>query len=227
MPRRRKRPDPSTFCLPVDQIRNGFFSDGASLGIREVLEREGSSPRVVMQIAGTATGYLGGVDEALAILKVGVDEWGALTVHALYEGDHYDRWDAVLTIDGPIAAFAHVEALCLGVLARRTRVCTNARHAIEAAASKPVIVLGERDDHFALQAGDGYAAQAGGISLVSSEAQASLISGRQLASLSYGLIAIWGGNTVGAAQAFVASISEKSDIIAPVDYENDCVRTSV
>ena len=48
-------------------------------------------------------------------------------MNALYEGDFYDDWDTVLTIEGPYESFAHLETLCLGALTRRTRICTNAR----------------------------------------------------------------------------------------------------
>ena len=42
-------------------------------------------------------------------------------MHALYEGDRYESWDTVLTVEGPYEAFGYLETLCLGTLARRTR----------------------------------------------------------------------------------------------------------
>ena len=35
-------------------------------------------------------------------------------MNALYEGDRYETWDTVLTIEGPYEAFGHLETLCLG-----------------------------------------------------------------------------------------------------------------
>ena len=57
--------------------------------------------------------------------------------------------------------------------------------------------------------------------------KASLIGGRRLAPVSYALIALCGGDTLGAVQALAATVSEQCDILAPVDYENDCVGTSL
>jgi hypothetical protein len=41
-----------------------------------------------------------------------------------------------MLIEGPYDAFAHLETLYLGVLARRTRVATNTRRVVEAAAPR-------------------------------------------------------------------------------------------
>ena len=51
--------------------------------------------------AGRREGWMSGIDEAIAILKLCADDWSALAVHALYEGDRYESWDTVLTIEGP------------------------------------------------------------------------------------------------------------------------------
>ena len=61
------------------------------------------------------------------MLKLCADDWSALTVNALYEGDRFEGWDTVLTIEGPYEALRHLETLCLGALGRRTRICTNAQ----------------------------------------------------------------------------------------------------
>ena len=74
-----------------------------------------------MQLTGKNEGWLGGIDEAIAMLKLCADDWSALTVNALYEGDAYETWDTVLTIEGPYDGFGHLETLCLGALGRRTR----------------------------------------------------------------------------------------------------------
>ena len=44
-----------------------------------------------------------------------------------------------MTIEGPYECFAHLETLYLGVLCRRTRICTNTRRLVEAARPKPVV----------------------------------------------------------------------------------------
>jgi nicotinate phosphoribosyltransferase len=226
MPRRRKRLDPSVFRLPVDEIRQGFYTDKYFERTREVLRADSHSSRVVMQVSGKTPGFLSGIDESIAILKLCAEDWGVLTVHALYEGDEFEAWDTVMTIEGPYECFAHLETLYLGVLGRRTRVCTNTRHLVEAARPKPVLFFGARQDYWGAQPGDGYAAFMGGASSVSTDAQASLFGGTGIGTVPHALIAAYGGNTVRATQAFAAHL-QGVDIIALVDYENDCVRTSI
>ena len=126
-PRRRKRLDPAAFNLPVEQIRQGFYSDTYFVRAREIVRQDKRAPAVTMQFSGKTEGWVSGIDEAIAILKLCVDDWSALTVHALYEGDRYENWDTVLTVEGPYEAFGYLETLCLGTLARRTRICTNAK----------------------------------------------------------------------------------------------------
>ena len=226
-PRRRKRVDPAAFSLPVEKIRQGFFSDKYFVRARDVLRAAGRSPRVVMQVSAKSAGWLGGVDEAVAILKQGADEWGALAVHALYEGDRIEPWDTVMTIEGPYESFAHLETLYLGSFVRRTRVVTNVRRLVEAARPKQVLFFPARADHWALQPGDGYAAYVGGATAVSTDAQASLWGGSALGTIPHALIAAFGGNTVSATLAFAESVGNDVPVVALVDYENDSVRTSL
>src|SRR5205085_1522226 len=217
MPRRRKRLDPALFRLAVDEIRQGFYTDKYFERSREILRADSHSPRVLMQVSGKTAGFLSGVDEAIAILKLCSDDWSALAVNALYEGDEFEAWDTVLTIEGPYECFAHLETLYLGVLGRRTRICTNTRRLVEAARPKPVLFFGARQDYWGAQPGDGYAAQAGGASSVSTDAQASLFGGAGVGTVPHSLIAAYGGSTVRASQAFAAHCSGV-DLIALVDY---------
>jgi nicotinate phosphoribosyltransferase len=226
-PRRRKRLDPAVFCLPVEQIKAGFYSDVHAERLRTLLRQEKKTSVIVMQVTGKRTAHLGGIDEAIAILKLGVDDWSALTVNALYEGDWYDDWDTVLTIEGPYESFAHLETLYLGVLARRTRICTNARAVTEAARPKPVLCFAARDDIFLAQPGDGYSAHVGGVTMVASNAQASLFSGKTMCIVPQALIPVAGGNTTRAARQFADAFADANDIIVSASYHNDSVKTSV
>jgi nicotinate phosphoribosyltransferase len=226
MPRRRKRLDPSVFRLPVDEIKQGFYTDKYFERTREVLRADAHSPRVLMQVSGKHSGFLSGIDEAIAILKLCSDDWSALTVNALYEGEPIEPWDTVMVIEGPYECFAHLETLYLGVLGRRSRICTNTRQLVEAARPKPVLYFGARQDFWAAQPGDGFAAQTGGASSVSTDAQASLFGGRGIGTVPHALIAAYDGDTVRASRAF-ADHCAGVDLIALVDYENDCVRTSL
>jgi len=225
-PRRRKRIDPAAFRLPVDEIKSGVYTDAYFMRAREVLRQEKRPPTVLMQFTGKDEGWVSGVDEAIAMLKLCADDWSALTVQALYEGDRYESWDTVLTIEGPYDNFGFLETLCLGVLGRRTRICTNAKTLCEAAQSKPVMFFGARDDVYATQPGDGYAAMVGGVKLVSTPAQASLFGGTAVGTIPHALIAALGGDTVKATKRFAEAI-QGVDVIALVDYDNDCVKASL
>lgn len=225
-PRRRKRIDPAAFKLPVDEIKSGVYTDAYFTRAREVLRQEKRVPTVVMQFTGKDEGWVSGVDEAIAMFKLCADDWSALTVQALYEGDSYESWDTVLTIEGPYDNFGFLETLCLGVLGRRTRICTNAKMLCEAAQSKPVMFFGARDDVYATQPGDGYAAMVGGVKLVSTPAQASLFGGNAVGTIPHALIAAFGGDTVKATKRFAEAI-QGVDVIALVDYDNDCVKASL
>jgi len=225
-PRRRKRIDPAAFNLPVDQIKQGFFTDAYFVRAREVVRQDARTPKVLMQFSGKNDGWVSGVDEAIALLKLCADDWSALTVNALYEGDHFEAWDSVLTIEGPYEGFGFLETLCLGALGRRTRVCTNAKLICQAAQSKAVMFFGARDDVYATQPGDGYAAMVGGVKLVSTEAQGSLFGGKAVGTIPHALIAIYGGDTLKATKRFAEAI-EGVDVIALVDYDNDSVKASL
>ena len=83
----RKRLDPTVFDLPVEKMRAGWYTDAYFNHTREALRYDGRKPRVLMQVFQKSHSYLGGMDEALAILKLCADDFDALTVHALYDGD--------------------------------------------------------------------------------------------------------------------------------------------
>ena len=226
MPRRRKRVDPALFRLPVEEIQKGVYTDKYFERAREVMRADAHSPRVLMQVSGKTAGFLSGIDEALAILRVCSEDWSSLTVNALYEGDELEAWDTVMTIEGPYECFAHLETLYLGVLTRRTRICTNTRRIVEAARPKPVLFFGARQDYWGAQPGDGYAAHTGGASSVSTDAQGLLFGGTGIGTIPHSLIAAYDGDSVRASKAFAAHCAGV-DLIALVDYENDCVRTSL
>jgi nicotinate phosphoribosyltransferase len=223
----RPRLDPDIFNLPVAKMRAGYYSDKYFVRAREILLADHYRPRVTMQVFGKAHAFLGGVDEAIAILKLCAIEWPELEVHALHEGDEVESWETVLLIEGPYDAFAHLETLYLGVLSRRTRVGTNTRRVVEAAAPKEVMFFPARHDHWMVQTGDGYAAHVAGAIGVSTDAQASWWGSQGVGTVPHALIAAYGGDTVLATRKFAQRIGPEVRLISLVDFENDCVRTSV
>src|SRR5262245_47037768 len=158
----KRRLPPEIFDLPVEKMREGYYTDAYFNHTRDTLLADGRHPRVVMQVFQKNEAVLGGMDEAIAILKLCSHDWEALTVHALYDGDEAGSRETVMTIEGDFTLFAHLETVYLGVLARRTLVSTNTRRVIEAAGGKPIIFMPARHDHHRVQTGDGYAAYVAG-----------------------------------------------------------------
>jgi nicotinate phosphoribosyltransferase len=224
---RRKRLDPQIFHLPVDKMREGYYSDKYFVRARDLLRKDKHRPRVTMQVFGKAHAYLGGIDEAIAILKLCAERWDELVVHALYDGEEIQPWETVLTIEGPYDAFAVLETLYLGVLARRTRVGTNTRAVVEAAKPKEVMFFPARHDHWLVQTGDGYAAHIAGAIGVSTDAQASWWGSEGIGTVPHALIAAYGGDTVLASRKFADLSDPAIGLITLVDFENDCVGTSL
>lgn len=224
---RRPRLDPSIFNLPVERMRAGYYSDKYFVRTREILVADGHRPRVTMQVFGKQHAFLGGIDEAIAILRLCADSWGDLTVGALYDGDSVEPWEPVMLIEGPYDAFAHLETLYLGVLARRTRVGTNTRRVVEAASPKEVMFFPARHDHWLVQTGDGYAAHIAGAIGVSTDAQASWWGSEGVGTVPHGIIAAYGGNTVLATRKFAEYMPASVRLVTLVDFENDCVRTAL
>jgi nicotinate phosphoribosyltransferase len=234
---RPERLDPAVFRLPVERIRDGYYSDAYFNYTKELLDHEARDPRLTMQVFQRRESILGGIDEAIAILRQCSGRrlpgggweggWDALEVRALREGDAIAPWETVLTIEGPYALFAHLETVYLGCLARRTLIMRNVAEVVEAARGKPILFFPARHDHWHVQTGDGWAAHVAGAIGVSTDAQASWWGGRGVGTVPHALIAAYGGDTVAAAQAFAARYADDMNVTVLVDFDNDSVRTAL
>jgi nicotinate phosphoribosyltransferase len=230
MERPRERLPPETFSLPAEDIRAGLYSDKYFTRARDVLLAEGERPRVTMQVFQKKHALLCGVDEAISILKLCLTtgfDWGDVSLRALRDGDRAEPWETVMHIEGPYTAFAHLETVYLGALARGTRVATNTRRVVEAAEPKSVLFFPARHDHWRLQQVDGYAAHVAGATGISTDAQGSWWGGTGMGTVPHALIAAYGGDTVRAARAFARQIPQSVPMIVLVDFENDSVATSL
>jgi nicotinate phosphoribosyltransferase len=223
----RDRLPPETFRLPVPRMRAGYYSDAYFNFTRELLAEEGRHPKVLMQVFQKEHSILGGVDEAVAILKRCSHDWDALTVKALYEGDAIEPWETVMTIEGDYTLFAHLETVYLGCMARRSLVMRNVRETVEAAHGKPILFFPARHDHWLVQTGDGWAAHVAGAIGVSTDAQASWWGGRGIGTVPHSLISAFGGDTVEAARAFARRYAGEMQVTVLVDFDNDSVNTSL
>ena len=233
----RPRLDAAILNLPIDKMRDGYYSDTYFNRARDILNADGHHVRVTMQVFQRSASVLCGIDEALAILRLcsgtrapdggWIDGWRDLRVAALYDGDAIAPYETVMTIDGDYALFAHLETEYLGVLSRRTRIATNAREIVAAANGKDVMFFPARFDHHLVQTGDGYAAYISGALGVSTDANAEWWGSRGMGTVPHALIAAYNGDTVLATRKFAQYIDASVNVIALVDFDNDCVGTSV
>jgi nicotinate phosphoribosyltransferase len=231
------RLDPAIFRLPVAKIREGYYSDAYFVHTKRLLEADGLHPYVTMQVFQKLDSLLGGIDEAIAILRTcsgydapdgsWVDGWDALEVRALREGARISPRETVLTIEGDYSLFAHLETVYLGCLARRSLIMRNVTEVVEAARGKPIFYFPARHDHWLVQTGDGWGAHVAGAIGVSTDAQASWWGGRGIGTVPHGLIAAFGGDTVRAAVRFAERFHREMNITVLVDFENDSVRTAL
>jgi nicotinate phosphoribosyltransferase len=230
------RLDPQIFRLPVDRIRSGYYSDAYFVYTKQLLEAENHRPRVTMQVFQKQQSLLGGIDEAIAVLKLcsGHDEdgrwvpgWDSLVVHALREGDPIAPRETVMTIEGDYSLFAHLETVYLGVMARRSLIMHNVAEVVRAARGKQIFYFPARHDHWLVQTGDGWSAHVAGAIGVSTDAQASWWGGTGIGTVPHGLIAAYGGDTVRAAEVFARRYRDEMTITVLVDWSNDSVRTAL
>ena len=233
----RQRLSPATFRLPVEKIRDGYYSDAYFNHTKALLEADDHRPHVVMQVFQRRESVLGGIDEAIAVLKQCAGHRGAdgrwvntfkeLEVGALYEGDEIAPWETVMTIEGDYSQFAHLETVYLGCLARRTLIMRNVHEVVEAANGKPILYFPARHDHWLVQTGDGWAAHVAGAIGVSTDAQASWWGGRGVGTVPHGLIAAYGGETALAAVKFADRFAADMNVTVLVDFANHSLATAL
>jgi nicotinate phosphoribosyltransferase len=219
---------PETFHLPVEEIRAGHYSDKYFVRTRQVLVAEGRHPRVLMQVFTRKDGILCGIEEAVAVLQLCSDPPGSrLVIHALRDRNVIMARETVMTIEGDYAAFAHLETVYLGVLARGTGVATMVRQAVHAAGGAPVLFFAARFSHYLTEQADGYAAVVGGAAGVSTDANGDWVAAAGMGTIPHGLIAGFAGDTVAASAAFDRHVEPEVQRIALVDFENNCPETAV
>ncbi len=228
----------AVFKLPVERIRDGYYSDAYFNFTRSLLLERGRRPRALVQVFQKREGaVLGGIDEALAILRECAGTraadgswqpgWEQLQVRALHEGDEIAPRETVLTVEGDYALFAHLETVYLGCLTRRTGIMSNVSRTVAAARGKPIFYFPARHEHWLVQTGDGWAAHVAGAIGVSTDAQASWWGGRGVGTVPHGLIAAYGGDTVRAAEEFAERYHREMNVTVLVDFENDSLGTAL
>ncbi len=195
-----------------------------------------------------------GVDKALAMLRTctgyfddsgaWVNTYDRLSVEAVpdgacvtYSGDPRHVLP-VLRVRGRYRDFAMLETPTLGALTRGTRIATNVYQVLEAAGGKDVLFFPARFDAHELQAMDGYAyhiaVQAHNArnghnanALVSTDEQGDWWGGAGGGTVAHAAIACFLGDTAETMLAFASVLPPTIPRIALVDFDNDCVNTSL
>ena len=194
-----------------------------------------------------------GLNYALACLQyctgywqdgVFVDTAEHLDVWSVAEGEQtpYSGDPALVTpilkVHGRYRDFAISETTVLGYLSRASRIATNVYELLVAANGRPLLFFPARYDLPEVQALDGYAYataverynQNFGTHLkpfISTDAQGLLINAKGGGTIPHAAIACFLGNTVNTTLAFAHIIPSEVNRVALVDFDNDCVNTSI
>jgi nicotinate phosphoribosyltransferase len=195
-----------------------------------------------------------GVDKALAMLEgctgyfddngTFINTYHTLDVEAVHDGVivPYDgdplNVKPVLKVRGRYRDFALLETPTLGALTRATRIATNVYNVVRAARGKPVLFFPARFDAHEVQAADGYAyriaVQRYNLdykhtldSFISTDAQGDWWGGLGGGTVAHAAIAAFLGDTAELMLAFARTRPVEIPRVALVDFDNDCVGTTL
>ncbi|WP_226680525.1 nicotinate phosphoribosyltransferase [Sutcliffiella horikoshii] len=205
-----------------ERVKEGWFSAVYFLKTREIVREFKPDNIVTMQFFQKDHAVLCGTDEVIALIKTFADDPESLEIYSLKDGDKIAPFETVLTITGPYQNFGFLEGVIDGILARRTSVSTNVYNVVKAAGQKPVIFMGDRDDHYTQQAGDGYAAHIGGSTAQATHAMNEWWGKKGMGTMPHALIQLFNGDVVEASKAYHAKFPE-DDLLVLVDYNNDVI----
>ena len=213
-----------------ERIKDGWFSAVYFLKTKEIAKRLKPEAVVTMQFFQKNHAVICGTDEVIALLHTFADNPENLEIHSLKDGDQISPFETVLTITGRYQDFGYLEGIIDGILARRTSVATSVYNVMKAASisgkQKPVIFMGDRDDHFTQQAGDGYAAFIGGSTAQATHAMNEWWGKKGMGTMPHALIQLFNGDIVEATKAYKETFPE-DELIALVDYNNDVITDSL
>ncbi|GAA0332829.1 nicotinate phosphoribosyltransferase [Bacillus carboniphilus] len=209
-----------------ERIKDGWFSAVYFLKTKELVQKYRSDNIVTMQFFQKNDAVLCGTDEVLALIQTFAKNPHELEIYSLKDGDKIKPFETVLTITGPYQNFGILEGIIDGILARRTSVATNVYNVVKAAGisgkQKPVIFMGDRDDHFTQQAGDGYSAYIGGSTAQATHAMSEWWGKKGMGTMPHALIQLFNGDLVAACRAYQETFPE-DELAALVDYNNDVI----
>lgn len=213
-----------------ERIKEGWFSAVYFLKTKEIAQKKRQNNEVIMQFFQKDHAVLCGTDEAIALIHTFSENPESLEIHSLKDGDKISPFETVLTIKGPYQSFGYLEGIIDGILARRTSVATNVYKVVKAARTsgtqKPVMFMGDRDDHYTQQAGDGYAAFIGGSTAQATHAMNEWWGKTGMGTMPHALIQLFEGDVVAASKAY-KEVYPDDELMVLVDYNNDVIADSL
>ncbi len=157
-----------------------------------------------------------------------IPKYDEIEVLAEDEGTEVKDMQPIIGIIGNPKYFAHLETPTLGVLAQQSAVATSVRRALKQLdPSKNLYFFPARFRHYMCQATDGYASVIAGGKSMSTDANGEYWGYTGLGTIPHLLIASYGGDTALAALKFDEHIDPKINRIILVDWDNDCIGTTL
>lgn len=209
------------------RIKDGWYTATYFLKTEKIVEKHAKDKIVTMQFFQRKDDVvLCGIDEVIALIKTFAKNPDELKIEALNDGDIIQSGEPVLKITGKYQSYGFLESLIDGVLARRSSVATNVRDVVKAAYPTPVFFMGDRQDSYLNQQGDGYASYIGGISAQCTFAHGQWWGSNGGGTMPHALIQIMGGDTLKAAQAY-HDVYPNEKVTALVDFHNDVIKDSL
>lgn len=213
-----------------ERIGEGWFSAVYFLKTREIVKEKLPQNIVTMQFFQKEEAVLCGTDEVIALIHTFAEHPEKLEIKSLKDGEKIKPFESVLTVTGPYQYFGFLEGIIDGILSRRTSVATNVYNVVKAARSsgkqKPVIFMGDRDDHYTQQAGDGYAAFIGGSTAQATHAMNEWWGKEGMGTMPHALIQMFRGDIIAASKAY-REMFPGDELMALVDYNNDVITDSL
>ncbi|WP_028783488.1 nicotinate phosphoribosyltransferase [Thalassobacillus devorans] len=213
-----------------ERVGEGWFSAVYFLKTKEIVQNHLKDNHVTMQFFQKNDAVLCGTDEVIALIHTFADQPEELEIYSLKDGDKVSPYETVMTISGPYQNFGYLEGIIDGIFARRTSVATNVYNVVKAARTsgkqKPIIFMGDRDDHYTQQAGDGYASFIGGSTAQATHAMNEWWGKEGMGTMPHALIQMFKGDVVAATKAYHQQFPE-DELMALVDYNNDVITDSL
>lgn len=204
------------------RIKSGWYSAVYFLKTTELARKYHPNDVVTLQFFQRHHAVLCGIDEVIALVHTFADHPQELKIMALNDGDLIEPLEPVLKITGHYHDFGYLEGIIDGILARRTSIATNVYETAKEAKPATMVFMGDRDDHYLNQPGDGYSAYIGGVAAQATHAMNAWWGDKGMGTIPHALIQLFGGDLVAALEAHLETFPH-DPLVALVDFNNDCV----